>query len=189
VDDDGCAFVKMKIGRDPAADPHRVEAARKAIGAAELFVDANGAFDAKTALATAQRMVGQGVTWFEEPVSSDDLAGLRLMRERGPAGMAITAGEYGFDPVYFRQMLQAGAVDVLQADVTRARGVTGFMRAAALADAFGVSLSTHCAPAQHLHAACAAPRLIHMEWFHDHVGIERMLFDGAPRVCGAKSSP
>jgi L-alanine-DL-glutamate epimerase-like enolase superfamily enzyme len=187
--DDGCAFVKMKIGRDPAADPHRVEVALGAIGAAKLFADANGAFDAKTALSVAERMAGEGVLWFEEPVSSDDLAGLRLLRERGPAGMAIAAGEYGFDLIYFRRMLEAGAVDVLQADVTRARGITGFLRAAAVADAFAIPLSTHCAPSLHLHVACAAPRLIHMEWFHDHVRIEHMLFDGAPRLAGGHVAP
>jgi len=120
------------------------------------------------------------VTWFEEPVSSDDLAGLRLMRDRAPCGLEIAAGEYGYDPMYFRRMLEAGAVDVLQADATRCGGITGFLRAAALADAHMLPLSAHTAPALHLHVCCAAPRLRHIEWFHDHVRIERMLFDGAP---------
>ena len=68
-----------------------------------------------------------GVTWFEEPVSSDDLDGLRLLRDRAPAGMDIAAGEYGYDLFYFRRMLEAGAVDVLQADATRCGGITGFL--------------------------------------------------------------
>jgi L-alanine-DL-glutamate epimerase-like enolase superfamily enzyme len=183
VETGGCRWVKMKVGRDPAADPERVRAARRAIGdRAGLFVDANGALTPRRALAFAEAIAEAHVTWFEEPVSGDDLEGLRLVRERAPGGMDIAAGEYGYDPFYFRRMLQAGAVDVLQADATRACGITGFLQAAALADAWAIPLSSHCAPALHLHAACAAPRLRHMEWFHDHVRIESLLFDGAPRL-------
>jgi L-alanine-DL-glutamate epimerase-like enolase superfamily enzyme len=176
----GLRWVKMKIGSDPARDLARVRAARAAIGGAGLFVDANGAYSRKQALAFADAFAGLGVTWFEEPVSSDDLAGLRLLRDRAPAGMEIAAGEYGFDSFYFRRMLAAGAVDVLQADATRCLGITGFLAAGAVADAFGIDLSCHCAPALHLHPACAVPRLRHCEWFHDHVRIEHLLLDGAP---------
>ena len=180
VHEDGCGAVKMKIGTHPDRDLDRVRAARDAIGDAELYVDANGAYRVKQALAFAEAFADLGVTWFEEPVSSDDLAGLRLMRERAPAGMAIAAGEYGYEPFYFRRMFEAGAVDVLQADATRCGGYTGFLRAAALADACAVPLSAHTAPAVHLPVCCAAPRLFNLEWFHDHVRIEHMLFEGAP---------
>jgi len=178
----GLRWVKMKIGSDPAADPQRVAAAREAIGEAGLFVDANGAFHAKEALAMAERLAPLGVAWFEEPVSSDDLGGLRLLRDRGPAGMRITAGEYGYDLFYFRRMLEAGAVDVLQADASRCLGITGFLQVDALCAAHGLPLSAHCAPSLHRHAALAATRFWHQEWFHDHVRIEHMLFDGAPRA-------
>ncbi len=189
VERDGCRWVKMKIGSDPAHDPRRVVAARDAIGDAGLFVDANGAFSAKQALALAERIAEYGVTWFEEPVSSDDLLGLSLMRERAPAGMDIAAGEYGYNLDDFRRLLALPSVDVLQADVTRCGGVTGFMQAAALCEAQHIDLSAHCAPALHLHAACAAPRLRHLEWFHDHVRIERMLFDGAPAPRDGEIAP
>jgi L-alanine-DL-glutamate epimerase-like enolase superfamily enzyme len=173
-------MVKMKVGRDPTADPSRVRAAREAIGAGvELFVDANGAYARKEALAQAEAFAALGVRWFEEPVSSDDLDGLRLLRDRAPPGMDIAAGEYGYTPWTFRRMLEAGAVDVLQADATRCGGPTGFLRAAALCDAFQVPLSAHCAPQLHAHLCCAATRARHLEYFHDHVRIERMLFDGA----------
>src|SRR5919202_4510996 len=153
---EGIPRVKMKIGRNPANDLDRVLAAREAIGpGAELFVDANGAYDRKQALGFAERFAEIGVSWFEEPVSSDDLAGLRLLRNRGPAGMDIAAGEYGYEPFYFRRLLEAGAVDVLQADATRCSGYTGFLRAAALADAHAVRLSAHTAPALHLPVCCA----------------------------------
>jgi L-alanine-DL-glutamate epimerase-like enolase superfamily enzyme len=180
VETDGCRWVKMKIGTHPNQDFARVEAARAAIGEAGLFVDANGAYDRKQALDFAERFAELDVSWFEEPVSSDDLDGLRLLRDRAPAGMEIAAGEYGYDPFYYRRMLEAGAVDVLQADATRCGGYTGFFRAAALADAFSVPFSAHTAPALHLPVCCAAPGIRHIEWFHDHARIEAMLFDGAP---------
>jgi L-alanine-DL-glutamate epimerase-like enolase superfamily enzyme len=189
VEHEGCRAVKMKVGRQPEADPERVLRARTAIGEAELYVDANGALSRKQALSFAERFRDLGVSWFEEPVSSDDLAGLRLLRDRGPPGMNIAAGEYGYEPFYFRRMLEAGAVDVLQADATRCGGYTGFLRAAALADAHGLPLSAHCAPALHLPVATAAPRLMNVEWFHDHVRIERMAFDGAPRPSGGYIRP
>jgi L-alanine-DL-glutamate epimerase-like enolase superfamily enzyme len=189
VERDGCAFVKMKVGRDPERDPERVRAAREAINGAELFVDANGALSPRQAIQFAGRVAPEGVTWFEEPVSSGDLAGMRFVRERAPAGMDVAAGEYVYVPDDVRRMLESGAVDVQQADATRCLGVTGFLRAAALCDAFHTAFSGHCAPALHLHPACSAPRLRHLEWFHDHVRIEHMLFDGAPRPQGGAIRP
>ncbi len=181
VDVDGCSAVKMKIGTDPGRDPARVKAARKAIGDAALFVDANGALTVNGALQCAQRFAEYGVAWFEEPVSSDDLHGMRRVRDAAPALMDIAAGEYAYNADDFHRMLEAQAVDVLQADATRCGGVTGFMQAAQLCDAWHIPLSAHCAPALHRHLAAAAPRLRHIEWFHDHVRIESMLFDGAPK--------
>jgi L-alanine-DL-glutamate epimerase-like enolase superfamily enzyme len=180
VEQDGCHWVKMKIGTHPERDPHRVAVAKRAIGERALFVDGNGAYTVKQALFLAEEFARQGVAWFEEPVSSDDLAGLALLRQRMPACMEIAAGEYGYTTDYFRQMLSAGAVDVQQADATRCQGFTGWMQVAALCEAFQTDLSGHCGPALHLHAACASPRFRHLEWFHDHVRIEHMLFDGAP---------
>ncbi|HEX7127670.1 MAG TPA: enolase C-terminal domain-like protein [Thermodesulfobacteriota bacterium] len=177
----GIRRVKMKVGREPGRDVERVRVARDAIGpGADLFVDANGAYTRKQALSMADAFAGLGVSWFEEPVSSDDLAGLRLLRDRVPPGMAVAAGEYGYTPWYFRRMLEAGAVDVLQADATRCGGVTGFLAVAALCDAFMLPLSAHCAPSLHAHPGCAVARLVHVEYFHDHARIEQMLFDGAP---------
>ncbi len=176
----GIPRVKMKVGRNPAQDPRRVAEAREAIGPrAKLFVDANGAYSRKQALALAQTFAHDyGVTWFEEPVSSDDLVGLRLIRDNAPAGMDIAAGEYGYDSGYFRRMLEAGAVDVLQADATRCAGITGFLRAGTLCEAFELPFSSHCGPSLHVHPCCAVPNFRHMEYFHDHVRIEHMLFEG-----------
>src|SRR5438067_9126765 len=188
--DQGIPRVKMKVGSHPEEDEKRVKAARKAIGDdAELFVDANGAYSRKQALAMAERFAEYSVSWFEEPVSSDDLEGLRLLRDRAPAQMEIAAGEYGYDSGYFRRMLEAGAVDVLQADATRCLGLSGFLQAAGLADAFQLPISAHTAPAVHLHACCAVRMLAPLEWFHDHARIEAALFDGAPRVVEGAIAP
>ena len=181
--DEGIRAVKMKIGRNSQRDLERVGVARTAVGAApELYVDANGAYTRKQALVQAERFFPIGVTWFEEPVSSDDLAGLSLLRDRAPAGMDIAAGEYGYEIFYFERMLSAGAVDVLQADITRCGGVTSFLQVAALCQAQNVQLSAHTAPALHAHVACAVPLLKNIEYFHDHVRIEHMLFDGLPSL-------
>ncbi|HKV48307.1 MAG TPA: enolase C-terminal domain-like protein [Candidatus Acidoferrales bacterium] len=176
----GIRMVKMKIGRNPERDPDRVRSAREAIGKeAQLFVDANGAYTRKQALRLSQRFAEDNVCWFEEPVSSDDLEGLCLMRDRAPACMDIAAGEYGYDANYFRRMLESGAVDVLQADATRCGGITGFMQADALCVARSMPLSAHTAPSIHMHACCASTTAVHLEYFHDHVRIEKMFFDGA----------
>jgi L-alanine-DL-glutamate epimerase-like enolase superfamily enzyme len=186
---EGIPRVKMKIGRDARADVERVRVAREAIGNAELFVDANGAYSRKQALAQADKFSEFHVTWFEEPVSSDDLSGLHLIRNRAPAGMDIAAGEYGYDSWYFRNMLEAGAVDVLQADATRCGGITGFMQAVNLCEAFNLPLSAHTAPLLHMHVGCAAIPLRHLEYFHDHVRIERMFFDGVPEPVNGELRP
>jgi len=185
----GIPRVKMKIGREPERDPARLDAAREAVGQdVELFVDANGAFSRKQALAWAERYALEwGVTWFEEPVSSADAEGLRLIRDHAPAPLEIAAGEYAYVPADFRHLV--GAVDCLQADVTRCGGITGLLGVAGLCDAFQLDLSAHCAPAISAHAFAAVPRLRHLEYFHDHVRIERMLFDGVPEPDGGLLRP
>lgn len=176
----GIRMVKMKVGREPERDVERVRSARAAIGqAAQLFVDANGAYSRNQALRMASLFNESEIGWFEEPVSSDDLEGLRLIRDRAPAAIAIAAGEYGYDAFYFRRMLDAGAVDVLQADATRCGGITGFLQADVLCAAHSLPLSAHTAPAVHMHVCCSADRAVHLEYFHDHVRIEKMIFDGA----------
>lgn len=186
----GISMVKMKIGRQPQDDLGRVRAAREAIGPdAQLFVDANGAYSRKQALEFAEKFHELGVRWFEEPVSSDDLDGLRLLRARAPAGMDIAAGEYGYDLFYFRRMLESEGVDVLQADATRCGGVTGFMYAGTLSLARCLPFSAHTAPSIHAHLGCAAEQLRHVEYFHDHVRIEHMCFEGVLDPTGGRLRP
>ncbi|HST26241.1 MAG TPA: enolase C-terminal domain-like protein [Gaiellaceae bacterium] len=186
---DGIRRVKMKVGREPSRDPARLDAAREAIGPlVELFVDANGAFDRTNALGWAERYRADwDVSWFEEPVSSDDVEGLAFVRDRAPDGLEVAAGEYGYLLRDFEALV--GAVDCLQADVTRCGGITGLRQVDALATQHKVDLSAHCAPAISAHAFCAVDRLRHLEYFHDHVRVEALLFDGVPEPKGGELRP
>ena len=173
--------MKIKIGQDDGTrvdrDLRRVEFARDVIGdRVELFVDANGGYEAKQAVRLARQLEEYDVRWFEEPVSSDDLTGLRTVRKAIP--LDVAAGEYGYDLPYFQAMCAARAVDVLQVDVSRCAGITEWMRAAAVAAAHGLEVSGHCAQSLHAHPACAVPNLRHLEYFHDHARLDRLLFDG-----------
>ncbi|TAN22128.1 MAG: mandelate racemase [Acidobacteria bacterium] len=176
----GIAAVKMKVGREPVHDFERVRAARAAIGPdIALYVDANGAYSRQQARRFAEQFAAEGVTWFEEPVSSDDLEGLHWLRDRVPAGMEIAAGEYGYELAYFQHMLAAEAVHVQQADITRCAGPSEFARVDSQCAAYQTPLSAHTAPSAHLHPCCALERVRNIEYFHDHARIESMLFDGA----------
>jgi L-alanine-DL-glutamate epimerase-like enolase superfamily enzyme len=184
--------VKIKIGESwgtaQARDLARIAFARQVIGPeAELYVDANGGYGRKQAVRMARAMAEHDVTWFEEPVSSDDLDGLREVRDQ--VDPDVTAGEYGYDLPYFARMVDAQAVDCLQVDVTRCGGITEWLRAAAVAAARGLQVSGHCAPNLHAHVAAAVPNFRHLEYFHDHARIEAMLFDGALDPTGGALRP
>ena len=187
----GLTMVKMKVGTRPDDDPRRVQVARKAIGDdMRLFVDANGAYTGTQALKFAHVFAQTcDVRWFEEPVSSDNLIALQQVRARAPLHMDIAAGEYGYTAWYFQRMIDAQAVTVLQADATRCGGISGFLHVASLCWAANLPLSAHCGPSMHLHVCCAVPRAIHMEYFHDHVRIERMFFDGFCAANGGLMRP
>jgi L-alanine-DL-glutamate epimerase-like enolase superfamily enzyme len=188
----GIPRVKIKIGeswgRNASRDIARIRQTRSRVGDhTDIYVDANGGYSRKQAIRVMERARDLDVRWFEEPVSSDDLDGLRQVREAVLPDVA--AGEYAYDVPYVRKMCQAGAVDCMQADATRIGGLTEWLRAAAVADSFGLHLSGHCAPHLHVAAAMAVPNLRHLEWFHDHVRIESMFFDGALDPSGGGVRP
>jgi L-alanine-DL-glutamate epimerase-like enolase superfamily enzyme len=178
--DAGIPRVKMKIGREPARDPERLAAARDAVGPeVQLMVDANGAYGRMEASAWAHRLKEEwDVSYLEEPVTSNDLEGLRLVRDQAPPGLAIAAGEYAWDVYACDLLLRAKAVDILQADVTRCGGITALLRIDGLCAARAVPFSAHCAPAVSAHACCGMQTALHIEYFHDHTRIEGKLFDG-----------
>ncbi len=192
VHDQGIPRVKMKIGAGwgahPERDLERIAVARSEVGSEpELYVDANGAYTRKQAVRIAHDFAELGVTWFEEPVSSDDLDGLREIRNLVESDVA--AGEYGYHLPYFEQMVGAGAVDVVQADVTRCGGITEWRRVAALAASHNLDISGHCAPSLHAAVACTVPNLRHLEYFADHARVDRLLLDGVLEPDGGTLRP
>jgi L-alanine-DL-glutamate epimerase-like enolase superfamily enzyme len=192
TEEQGLTMVKIKIGeswgRDEARDQQRIAEARQAVGPdVELFVDANGAYTVKQALRVARRAQDHDLRWFEEPVSSDHVHDLALLR--GLLTPEVAAGEYSGDLFATRRLCEAGAVDCLQLDATRCGGYTGWLRAAAVAAAYGLQVSSHCAPNLHAAVAGAAINARHMEWFHDHVRIEAAVLDGALDPAGGWVAP
>jgi len=193
VEKDRIPRVKIKIGESWGArerrDLERVALAREVIGPeAELYVDANGGYTTGQAVRIGRRVSEEyGVTWFEEPVSSQDLAGLAAVRRQVLPD--VTAGEYSWSLADSARLIDAGAVDCLQLDVTRCGGITEFLRGSALAAAHNLQVSGHCAPNLHARVGAAVPNLRHVEYFHDHQRIEQMLFDGALNPYGGVLTP
>jgi L-alanine-DL-glutamate epimerase-like enolase superfamily enzyme len=190
--DQGFGRVKMKVGQAwgsrPDRDLERARLARASIGdQVELFVDANGGYTPKQAIRMAHAYETLGVTWLEEPVSSDHLAALAEVRAQ--TRLDVAAGEYGYDLFYFEAMCAAGAVDCLQADISRCAGLTEWLRVAAVAEAHGLQISGHCAQSLHLQPACAIDNIRHLEYFADHARLDRLLFDGVIDPIGGVLRP
>ena len=187
----GMRSVKIKVGRDPQADPERIKVVREAIGPnVELMVDANGAYGSvPEALRHAERFAEEGIVWLEEPLPNDDLEGLARVRAGRPPGIEIAGGEYNWSLFDAERLLGAGAVDALQSDVTRCGGVTELLRIDGVCRAHGAPFSAHCAPAVSAHACCAMESLKHLEYFHDHVRIESLLFEGTLKPDGGCLQP
>ena len=166
------------MGHRSRPRPRQVALARRVIGdAVDLYVDANGGYSGKQAIRIGhvladqlQRHLVRGAGVLRRP--------RRPQPGREQFDGDVAAGEYGYTLAYFAQMLEASAVDCLQADVTRCGGYTVWLQVAALADAHHRQLSAHCAPNLHAHVAASVPNLRHLEYFHDHHRIETMLFDG-----------
>jgi L-alanine-DL-glutamate epimerase-like enolase superfamily enzyme len=129
------------------------------------------------------------MTWFEEPVTSDDRVGLRLMVERAPALIRIAAGEYIYVLDDARLLIEAQAVDVLQTDVTRCGGISNFLKIGNACEMYHLPFSAHTVPSIHAAACCALVSAVNIEYFHDHYRIEQMIFDGAVRPAKGNLRP
>jgi L-alanine-DL-glutamate epimerase-like enolase superfamily enzyme len=181
----GCAAVKIKVGEgwggNVERDLRRVSLLKTLVpDDTAIMVDANGGYTRGQAARLGAAYDSLGVTWFEEPVSSDDLPALANLRRR--LGADVAAGEYADSVHYVERMCAAGAVDCLQIDVTRCAGYTEWLRCAAVAAAHGLQVSGHCAPSLHASVAASIPNLRHVEWFADHAALEPLLVDGGPSV-------
>jgi len=181
--DAGCTAMKIKIGQSWGSDEVRDLARVKQLRSQSdddvaLMVDANGGYTRGQARRIGHQLDDLGVTWFEEPVSSDDLDGLAVIRDA--LSCDVAAGEYVSELDEATRLCTV--VDCLQLDVTRCGGYTGWLRGAALAQDHHLDVSGHCAPSLHAAVAAAIPNLRHVEWFADHARLEPLLVDGAPPV-------
>jgi L-alanine-DL-glutamate epimerase-like enolase superfamily enzyme len=179
----GCNAMKIKIGQDWGADMARdlarVAQLRELAGdGVELMVDANGGYTVAQARRVGAALDELGVVWFEEPVSSDDTDGLRVVRDAVRCDVA--AGEYVSDLYDARRLTPV--VDCLQLDATRCGGYTGWLAGAAVAAAHNLQVSAHCAPALHAQVAAGITNLRHIEYFIDHTRLEPKLLDGLPKA-------
>ena len=186
----GCAAMKIKIGQDWGADMNRdlrrVRQLRKLAGdEVALMVDANGGYTVAQARRAGAELDDLGVVWFEEPVSSDDIDGLRVVRNSVRCDVA--AGEYVAD-LYDASRL-ASVVDCLQLDATRCGGYSGWLAAASLAASHNLQVSAHCAPALHAVVGASITNLRHLEYFIDHTRLEPKLFDGLPPAADGALTP
>jgi L-alanine-DL-glutamate epimerase-like enolase superfamily enzyme len=177
----GCTAMKIKIGESwgsrPGRDLERVRRLRDLAGdGVNLMVDANGGYSVGEAVRVGAELDDLGVVWFEEPVSSENVEGLAAVRSA--LNSDVAAGEYVSDERDARLLMPV--VDCLQLDATRCGGYTGWLRGADLAQAHGLQISGHCAPALHAPVAAAVPNLRHVEWFIDHVRLEPLLLTGVP---------
>ena len=185
----GCTAMKIKIGEAWGSnidrDLARMRRLRELAGdGVELMADANGAYSIGQARRVGEALDELKVVWFEEPVSSDDVAGLGTLR--AALRCDVTAGEYAADGYEMARLLPV--VDCLQLDVTRCGGYSGFLQGAALAAAANRQISGHCAPALHAPIAGALANLRHVEWFADHAALEPLLVDGVPVVRDGRMS-
>lgn len=140
--EEGFSSYKIKIGEDLDDDVTRVKLAREIIGPdALLMVDANGAYNAETAYLAMRRIQEYGIHWMEEPVMSDDFAGLERLGQRRT--IPIATGESHMTSHEFKRLLDTGAVDVLMPDLTLCGGLDEGQGATLLARLYGIRLSPH----------------------------------------------
>jgi len=162
----GFDWIKIKVGReDPAEDASRVAAVRRLIGPQRrLCVDANQVWELPDAVrhAAALAAAGADLAWLEEPLHPEDVEGHASLRARVPLPIAI--GESVYTDSQFLAFLRSGAVDVVQPDLCRVGGYTGFIRIAQLAAAHHLPVAPHYIAELTLPALCAIPNGLVLEW-------------------------
>jgi L-fuconate dehydratase len=153
---DGFSMIKLKVGAELAEDVRRMTVARGAVGPqVPIAVDANQVWGVDEAISWIRALAPFDPYWIEEPTSPDDVLGFARIRE-AIKPIRVATGEHGQNPVLFKQLLQAGAIDVLQLDATRVCGVNDNVAILLLAARFGVPVCPHaggvglCEMVQHL---------------------------------------
>ena len=153
---DGFTQIKLKVGADLEDDVRRLRLARQAVGPdIAIAVDANQRWDVDEAIRWVRALAPFDIRWIEEPTSPDDVLGHAAIA-RGVAPVPVASGEHVANRVMFKQMLQAGAISVLQLDACRVGGVNENVAILLLAAQFGVPVCPHaggvglCEMVQHL---------------------------------------
>ena len=164
----GLAGIKLKVGRlSPADDAERVRFAREVVGDSFIIAcDANQAWEVDQALDFCRRVQDLNVSWLEEPVVwYDQLYGLPQVRAKG--GLPVAAGQGEISRFGCRDLVRAGAVDILNVDATIAGGITEWRRVAGLASAFNVQMAHHEEPQVSAHLLASTPHGLYVEIFPD----------------------
>lgn len=154
--EDGFGQIKLKVGADLEDDMRRFQAARKAVGPEiRIAIDANQRWGVREAIEWTKALAPYNPWWVEEPTNPDDVLGHATIR-KAVAPIRVATGEHVANRVIFKQLLQAGAVDVVQIDACRVAGVTENVAILLLAAKFGVPVCPHaggvglCEVVQHL---------------------------------------
>ncbi|WP_432511260.1 enolase C-terminal domain-like protein [Kineococcus sp. SYSU DK001] len=198
---DGYRQIKLKVGGDVADDVRRMRLAREAVGPdVRIAVDANQRWDVAQAIDWVGQLTPFDPWWVEEPTSPDDVLGHAAIRE-GIAPVQVATGEHVQNRIVFKQMLQTGALDVLQIDAARVGGVNENIAILLLAAKFGVPVCPHaggvglCELVQHLAmfdfvavSGSTEDRVIeYVDHLHEHFLDPVRIVDGhylAPRAPG-----
>jgi L-fuconate dehydratase len=154
--EDGYDLIKLKVGANLSDDVRRLDIARRAVGSAvRIAIDANQIWGVDEAVHWMDQLRGFNPYWIEEPTSPDDILGHAAVR-RAVAPVKVATGEHVHNAVMFKQLLQEGAVDVVQIDACRVGGVNENVAILLLAATFGVPVCPHaggvglCELVQHL---------------------------------------
>lgn len=162
--DQGMKGIKVKVGGDANEDFDRLHRLREALGdEVWIAVDANERYDYTTALTMGRFFEEEiGVGWFEEPISCEDVAGHARLADK--LELPIAAGEMLFALDEFERYVEKGALGILQPDVTRLGGITGWLKVAALAERHQLPVSPHLLPEIGVHLACGLPVVTSVEY-------------------------
>lgn len=192
--DEGFPAVKLKVGRTPRRDERNIAAIRAAVGdEVEILVDANQSLDRVAARRLLSALDSHGCYWLEEPLSIDDVEGHALLRDLGTS-VRIATGENMYTRHAFADFVRGGSVDVLQADASRAGGISEARRIAELASCHHLDWNPHTfndllTVAANLHLVAASPHTAMFEWDVTFNALMSDLGDFTLRLVGGKVHP
>lgn len=172
----GFQAVKLRLGHEenPDAEAQRVRAVRQAVGAdVRILVDATESWDRARATRTGRRLQEEAITWLEDPMHHRDLLGLSHLA--GLLETPIAGGEHLYELTAFKDVLQAGALDIMILDLARVGGITPWRHIAALAQAHHVPVCGHVLPEIHVHLLAAIPHALLVEYVPRSAAILRQM--------------